>query len=80
MSSSAEQDRGLAHGVVGRTRVIAFGTSIVAPAGSVVAGLVVPSGGWAYTYNSRGLGPTAGFLTGWMMVSPVHCSFRPVSR
>jgi amino acid transporter len=28
----------------------------------------VPSAGWAYTYNSRGLGPTAGFLTGWMMV------------
>jgi amino acid transporter len=28
----------------------------------------VPSAGWAYTYNSRGLGQTAGFLTGWMMV------------
>jgi amino acid transporter len=28
----------------------------------------VPSAGWAYTYNSRGLGPTAGFLTGWMMI------------
>jgi amino acid transporter len=28
----------------------------------------VPSAGWAYTYNSRGLGPAAGFLTGWMMV------------
>jgi amino acid transporter len=28
----------------------------------------VPSAGWAYTYNSRGLGPVAGFLTGWMMV------------
>ncbi len=102
MSSSAEQDRGLAHGVVGRSGVIAFGTSIVAPAGSVVAGLVlmvsfagfasplvvlitfaaslccavsvaefarrVPSARWVYTYNSRGLGPTAGFLTGWMMV------------
>ena len=27
----------------------------------------VPSAGWAYTYNSRGLGPAAGFLTGWMM-------------
>src|SRR5215472_10014313 len=25
-------------------------------------------GGWSYTYNSRGLGRTAGFLTGWMMV------------
>ena len=38
MSSSAGQDRGLAHGVVGTAWVIAFGTSIVAPAGSVVAG------------------------------------------
>ena len=28
----------------------------------------LPSAGWAYTYNSRGLGPAAGFLTGWMMV------------
>ena len=28
----------------------------------------VPSAGWAYTYNSRGLGPAAGFLTGWMMI------------
>src|SRR5690348_9882855 len=28
----------------------------------------VPSAGWAYTYNSRGLGQTAGFLTGWMMI------------
>ena len=28
----------------------------------------VPSAGWAYTYNSRGLGPGAGFLTGWMMI------------
>jgi amino acid transporter len=27
----------------------------------------LPSAGWAYTYNSRGLGPAAGFLTGWMM-------------
>jgi len=38
MSSSAGQDRGLAPGVVGPAWVIAFGTSIVAPAGSVVAG------------------------------------------
>jgi len=28
----------------------------------------VPSAGWAYTYNSRGLGRTAGFLTAWMMI------------
>ena len=81
--------------------MIAFGTSIVAPAASAVTLLVLvmayagfasvlvvlicfagswccaisirhsprgPSAGWAYTYNSRGLGPTAGFLTGWMQV------------
>jgi amino acid transporter len=88
--------------VVGPARVIAFGTSIVAPAGSAVTLLIlvlayagfasplviliclagslccaisigqfagrVPSAGWAYTYNSRGLGPAAGFLTGWMQV------------
>jgi amino acid transporter len=28
----------------------------------------VPSAGGLYTYNSRGLGRTAGFLTGWMMI------------
>src|SRR5205814_10638369 len=28
----------------------------------------LPSAGWAYTYYSRGLGPAAGFLTGWMMI------------
>ncbi len=28
----------------------------------------LPSAGSLYTYNSRGLGETAGFLTGWMMV------------
>ena len=88
--------------MVGPARVIAFGTSIVAPAGSAVTLLIlvlayagfasplviliclagslccaisigqfagrVPSAGWVYTYNSRGLGPAAGFLTGWMQV------------
>jgi amino acid transporter len=102
VSAVSQETRGLAHDVVGPARVIAFGTSIVAPAVSVVALLVVvvayagfasplvvlitfvgsmccalsiaefarrvPSAGWAYTYNSRGLGPAAGFLTGWMMV------------
>ena len=92
---------GLARGIVGFARVTAFGTSIVAPAASVITVLVivlayagfasplvilitfaassccalsiaefarrVPSAGWAYTYNSRGLGTVAGFLTGWMM-------------
>jgi amino acid transporter len=102
MGASSQEPRGLAYDAVGSVRVIAFGTSVVAPAGAVVAGLVlvlsfagfasplvvlitfvaslccaisiaefarrVPSAGSAYTYNSRGLGPTAGFLTGWLMV------------
>jgi len=102
MSASTQRAPGLARGVVGPARVTAFGTSIVAPAASVITALVlvvayagfaaplvvlitfvaslccalsiaefarrVPSAGWAYTYNSRGLGRTAGFLTGWMMV------------
>ena len=100
--SGEREVRGLAHGVVGSARVIAFGASNVAPAGAVVSGLVItvsyagfasplvvivafvaslcsassiaefarrlPSAGWLYTYNSRGLGRTGGFLTGWMMV------------
>ena len=94
--------RGLARGVVGSARVIAFGASNVAPAGAVVGGLVIvvsyagfasplvvivafaaslccassiaefarrlPSAGSLYTYNSRGLGRSGGFLTGWMMI------------
>ncbi len=102
MGAGSREARGLAHGIVGSARVTAFGTSIVAPAASVITVLVivvsyagfasplvvlitfvaslccalsiaefarrVPSAGWAYTYNSRGLGPTAGFLTGWMMI------------
>ena len=100
--TSTGQVTGLAHGAVGPARVIAFGASNVAPAGAVVAGLIIvvgyagfasplvvliafaaslccassvaefarrlPSAGSLYTYNSRGLGQTAGFLTGWMMV------------
>jgi amino acid transporter len=96
------QETGLARGIVGSARVTAFGTSIVAPAASVITALVivisyagfasplvvlitfaaslccalsiaefarrVPSAGWTYTYNNRGLGQTAGFLTGWMMI------------
>ena len=102
MGANSQQARGLARGIVGSARVTAFGTSIVAPAASVITVLVivvsyagfasplvvlitfagslccalsisefarrVPSAGWAYTYNSRGLGQTAGFLTGWMMI------------
>jgi amino acid transporter len=102
MAASSHEAGGLAHGIVGSARVTAFGTSIVAPAASVITLLAivvsyagfasplivviafvaslccaisiaefarrVPSAGWAYTYNSRGLGRTAGFLTGWMMI------------
>ena len=86
---------------MGSARLIAFGASTIAPAGAVVAGMVVlvsyagfasplvvliafgaslccassiaefarrlPSAGSLYTFNSRGLGQTGGFLTGWMM-------------
>ncbi|HXB48622.1 MAG TPA: APC family permease, partial [Streptosporangiaceae bacterium] len=103
MSASSDEGRGLARGVVGSARVVAFGLSSVAPAGSVAAGLVIlvsyagfasplvvviafvaslccassiaefarrlPSAGSLYTYNSRGLGQTGGFLTGWMMIA-----------
>ena len=102
MGAGSGEALGLADGIVGSARVTAFGTSIVAPAASVITALVivvsyagfasplvvlitfaaslccalsiaefarrVPSAGWAYTYNSRGLGPAAGFLTGWMMI------------
>jgi amino acid transporter len=102
MGVGSQEGRGLAHGVVGSARVMAFGVSTVAPAGSVVGGLIIlvsyagfasplvvvvafvaslccassiaefarrlPSAGSLYTYNSRGLGPGGGFLTGWMMV------------
>jgi amino acid transporter len=101
-NANGQEARGLAHGVVGSARVIAFGASNVAPAGAVVGGLVIvvsyagfasplvviiafvaslccastiaefarrlPSAGSLYTYNSRGLGRTGGFLTGWMMI------------
>jgi amino acid transporter len=101
MSTDSRAGGGLARGVVGSARVVAFGASNVAPAGSVVAGLVIvvsyagfasplvvliafaaslccassiaefarrlPSAGSLYTYGSRGLGRTGGFLTGWMM-------------
>jgi len=102
MDTDGHEGHGLAQGVVGSVRVVAFGASNVAPAGSVVAGLVIvvsyagfasplvmliafaasmccatsiaefarrlPSAGSLYTYGSRGLGRTGGFLTGWMMV------------
>ena len=101
-NANGHEARGLAHGVVGSVRMIAFAASNVAPAGAVVGGLVIvvsyagfasplviilafvasmccassiaefarrlPSAGSLYTYNSRALGRTGGFLTGWMMV------------
>ena len=41
MSAGSYEGRGLARGVIGSARVIAFGVSSVAPAGSVVGGLVI---------------------------------------
>ena len=41
MNASSPEPGRLAHGVVGPTRVIAFGASNVAPAGAVVGGLVI---------------------------------------
>ena len=41
MSASTADGGGLAQGIVGSARVVAFGTSIVAPAGSVIGGLVI---------------------------------------
>jgi amino acid transporter len=42
MSTAAGRDgRGLAHGAIGSARVVAFGVSSVAPAGSVVGGLLI---------------------------------------
>ena len=41
MDAGGHEGGGLAHGVVGRARVIAFGASNVAPAGAVVGGLVI---------------------------------------
>ena len=41
MGASSHQAGGLARGAVGPARVITFGVSNVAPAGTVVAGLVI---------------------------------------
>ena len=41
VSASSYEGRGLARGVVGSVRVVAFGVSSVAPAGSVVGGLLI---------------------------------------
>ncbi len=101
MNAGRHEAGRLAEGVVGSARLVAFGASTIAPAGAVVAGMVVlvsyagyasplvvliafgaslccansiaefagrlPSAGSLYTFNSRGLGQTGGFVTGWMM-------------
>jgi amino acid transporter len=41
LTAGSYERRGLAHGVVGSARVVAFGVSTVAPAGSVVGGLTI---------------------------------------
>jgi len=41
VSASNDQAHGLARGLVGSARVTAFGTSIVAPAASVITALVI---------------------------------------
>ena len=41
MGASGHETGGLAQGIVGSARVTAFGTSVVAPAASVIAGLVI---------------------------------------
>ncbi len=41
MGAGSRRPSGLAHGVVGSARVVAFGASSVAPAGAVVGGLVI---------------------------------------
>ena len=41
MSADPQEARGLARGIVGSARVTAFGTSIVAPAASVITALVI---------------------------------------
>jgi amino acid transporter len=41
MGAGSQEGRGLAHGVIGSARVVAFGVSTVAPAGSVVGGLLI---------------------------------------
>ena len=48
--------------------LITFAASLCCAASIGELARRVPSAGWAYTYNSLGLGPAAGFLTGWMMI------------
>ena len=47
--------------------IIAFVASLCC-ASTIAEFARLPSAGSLYTYNSRGLGQNAGFLTGWMMI------------
>ncbi len=48
--------------------VIAFIASLCCASSIAVFARRLPSAGSLYTYNSCGLGPIGGFLTGWMMI------------
>ena len=48
--------------------IIAFVASLCCASSIAEFARRLPSAGSLYTYNSRGLGRTGGFLTGWMMV------------
>lgn len=69
MGASSEQVRGLRRGVVGPARVIAFGTSIVAPAGSVVTLLILVMAYAGFAYTLVNLLPFIAF--GWLMLGAV---------
>ncbi len=48
--------------------LVAFAASLCCASSIAEFARRMPSAGSLYTYNSRGLGRTGGFLTGWMMV------------
>ena len=48
--------------------LIAFAASLCCALSIAEFARLLPSAGALYTYNSCGLGPAGGFLTGWMMV------------
>ena len=49
--------------------VVAFVASLCCASSIAEFARLLPSAGSLYTYNSRGLGQTGGFLTGWMMIA-----------
>ena len=85
MMAGDDEAGGLARGVVGSARTIAFGTSIVAPSASAATVLVLVVA-YASCVGRLGLhvqqprpGSGRGFLTGWMMVFAYALFVRPVS-